>query len=134
MVLWNIKTPFINQSASPYCWSVICQVQCLAIQEEQKRSFIEEFLTLGQMQPLPRDLTWQWCAWLVSRKEHLSHYVAVACLRVPPREDSKLPRAGPASFCSPLCPQHGLRYTGSLQHMHTDKPGQRREVEFFSGF
>lgn len=59
MVLWSSKTLFINQSTSPDCLSVICQAPCWVIQREQRKPFIEELLTLGQLQPLPRDPPWQ---------------------------------------------------------------------------
>lgn len=116
MALWSINTPFINQSTSPYCLSMICQAQCLAIQEEQKRSFIEELLTLGQLQPLPRDLPCQQCTRPTSRREHLSHYAGVACLRGQPQEDRELPQGRDCVLLLPTvspvwCPVHRRPHT-----------------------
>lgn len=109
MVLWSIKTPFTNQSTSPYCLSMICQVQCLAIQEEQKSSFIEELLILGQLQPLPRDLPWQWYAQPTSRREHLTYYVGVAHLHAPSQEDRELPQGRDCVLLLPVTQEAGTQ-------------------------
>lgn len=131
MDLWSTETPFINQSASPYCLLQICQVLCLAVQEGQRKAFIEELLlTLGQLQPLPRDLPWQHCTWPRSRREHLSHYVGAACLRAClPNKTGALPQ-GRARVLLPSAPPRPsccLALSRTLVHTQLSTGGKYRQ-------
>lgn len=63
----------------------------------------------GQLQPLPQDPPWQQLWLAQSRREHLSHYAGVACLRAClPNEMGSSPRVRPAlsGFPEASCPWH----------------------------
>ena len=115
---------------------MICQVPCLAIREEQKKPFTEELLTLGQLQPLPRDPPWQQCAWPTSRRAHFSHHAGAACLcACLPSKSGISPRAGPVP-CFPWDPsaQCGAWHIECLRYVLTDELKERQPSECFSGF
>lgn len=132
MAACRAATPLINQSSRSPGLSLICQVVCLVVQQEQRKSLVEELCGLGQGQRLARGPPSSGSLGPGAGQEHLAHCAAVACsgARLPKGLGCPPPRAGPVA-CSPPSAPHTQRGCGWYTLHETNE--ERPEFGFFRG-